>query len=526
MMMQHDAATAARPVRALRAQRHAFTVRGALATLLFAAGCASATPSVMQGPPPTTEPSRPYPVQASEMLAVDRSVRPLPGEPPELALPDAMTLSLANGLNVVVIEKRDIPLVQVNLLVRAGSVLDPQRLTGLATLTADMLDEGAGGRSALEIADAFEMLGARFSVGAGLHHAQLTLRVPVARVEQALAVAADVALRPTFPAAELERLRAERMTSLIRAHDEPSAIANALAMRELFGAEHPYGRDVTAAALRAVDTDAVRGFWQQWWRPNNATIIVVGDIDAARARLLVETAFGGWQRGTATPPQVAAAPQVQGRTIHLVDKPGAAQSVIVIGRIGAARSSPDYHALQVMNTVLGGQFTSRLNQNLRETHGYAYGASSSFDFLPTPGAFTAGAAVQTAVTGAALREFFNELEGMRAPIPADEVERAKNFLAMRYPSQFQSVAGIAAEAGNAVLYEQSLSELDETVERVLAVTAADVERVARQYVDPANVEIIVVGDRSVIEQQIREQNLGEVRVLEVTDVLGPVPTPQ
>lgn len=520
--MQHDAAAAARPVR----RRRRLTSRSALGALLLAAGCASAAPPVLQGPPPTTEPSRPYPVQASEMLAVDRSVRPVPGDPPELSLPDAMTLSLANGLNVVVIEKRDIPLVQVNLLVRAGSVLDPQNLTGLATLTADMLDEGAGGRSALEIADAFEMLGARFGVGAGLHHAQLTLRVPVARVEQALAVAADVALRPAFPAAELERLRAERMTSLIRAHDEPNAIANTLAMRELFGAEHPYGRDVTEAAVRATDIDAVRGFWQQWWRPNNATVIVVGDIDAARARTLVETAFGGWQRGTATPSQVASATQVQGRTIHLVDKPGAAQSVIIIGRIGVARSSPDYYALQVMNTVLGGQFTSRLNQNLRETHGYAYGASSSFDFLPAPGPFTARAAVQTAVTGAALREFFNELEGIREPIPVDEVERAKNYLAMRYPAQFQSVAGIAAEAGDAVLYEQPLSALDETVERILAVTAADVERVARRYIDPANVDIIIVGDRTVIEQQVREQNLGELVVLEVTDVLGPVPTPQ
>jgi len=177
-----------------------------------------------------------------------------------------------------------------------------------------------------------------------------------------------------------------------------------------------------------------------------------------------------------------------------------------------------------MNTILGGQFTSRLNQNLRETHGYSYGASSSFEFLPAPGPFTAAAAVQTAVTGAALREFFNELEGIRQPIPAEEVERAKNYLAMRYPAQFQSVAGIAAEVGNALLYELPLSTLDETIERVLAVSPVDVERVARQYVDPANVEIIVVGDRTVVEQQIREQNLGDVRVLEVADVLGPVPS--
>ncbi|NLG62259.1 MAG: insulinase family protein [Candidatus Cloacimonetes bacterium] len=515
-MMMHATSHAGRTARAARV---------VVPALLLVAGCASSAGPSIETPPPTTEPSRPYPVQASEMVApVDRSTRPMPGEPPVLSLPEPVSMTLANGLGVVVIEKRDIPLVQVNLLVRAGSVLDPQRLPGLASLTADMLDEGAAGKSALEIADAFEMLGARFGVAAGMHHAQLTLRVPVARLEQALAVAADVALRPDFPADELERLRLERLTALIRAHDEPYAIADALAKQALFGPEHPYGRNVTEAALRAVGVNDVRGFWQQWWRPNNATVVVVGDIDPARARALTENAFGGWQQAEVRPQQVAAASQVQGRTVHLVDKPGAAQSVIIIGRIGAARSSPDYYALQVMNTILGGQFTSRLNQNLRETHGYSYGASSSFEFLPAPGPFTAAAAVQTAVTGAALREFFNELEGIRQPIPAEEVERAKNYLAMRYPAQFQSVAGIAAEVGNALLYELPLSTLDETIERVLAVSPVDVERVARQYVDPANVEIIVVGDRTVVEQQIREQNLGDVRVLEVADVLGPVPS--
>lgn len=494
-----------------------------LSTLLLAGACASAPPPIAEGPPPSTEPSRPYPVQSGEMLAPDRTTRPLPGEPPTLSLPAPAELTLANGLDVVVIEKRDIPLVQVNLLVRAGSVLDPASHVGLATLTADMLDEGAAGKSALALADAFEVLGARFGVGAGLHSAQLTLRVPVARLEPALALAADVALRPSFPAEELERLRAERLTGLIRAHDEPNLIAQTLAMRALFGAEHPYGRDATEASLRAITVDDVRRFWQQWWRPNNATVVVVGDIDAARARALVEKAFGGWQQATIAQAAVPTAAQVQGRTIHLVDKPGAAQSIIIIGRIGAPRSSPDYYALEVMNTILGGQFTSRLNQNLRETHGYSYGARSSFEFLPSAGPFTAGAAVQTAVTGAALREFFNELEAIRTPIPADEVERAKNYLAMGYPAQFQSVAGIAAEVGSAVLYDLPLSTMNEMIERVMAVTPADVERVARAYVDPANVEIIVVGDRQVVEQQIREQALGDVRVLEVTDVLGPVP---
>ncbi|MGH7444144.1 MAG: M16 family metallopeptidase, partial [Longimicrobiales bacterium] len=449
--------------------------------------------------------------------------RPLPGPAPALSLPPAHELTLANGLDVIVVEKHDVPLVQVNVLVRAGSVLDPASHSGLASITADMLDEGAAGRSALELADAFDLLGARFGVGAGLHSAQVTLRVPVARLAPALALVADVVLQPTFPAAELERLRAERLTALIRAHDQPNAIAQTLTMQTLFGAAHPYGREADEASIRAIDVDATRAFWQQYWRPNNATVVVVGDIDVARARALVDDAFGEWAAATADAPQVATAPQVSGRTVYLVDKPGAAQSIVIIGRIGAPRSTPDYYALQVMNTILGGQFTSRLNQNLREEHGYSYGASSSFDFLPAPGPWTAAAAVQTAVTGEALHEFFVELDGIRAPIPADEVTRAKNYLAMRYPAQFQSVAGIASELGEAWQLELPLSSIDDMIERVMAVTPADVERVAREYVDPANVAVIVVGDRDVIEQQVRAQNLGDVRLLEVTDVLGDVP---
>ena len=279
MKRMHATSGASRFRRTLRrVVAHVYDGRVALVVLVVSGACASATPPIAEGPPPiSSEPSRPYPVQASEMLAVDRSTRPLPGEPPELSLPEPEAMALTNGLDVVVIEKHDIPLVQVNLLVRAGSVLDPQALTGLATITADMLDEGAAGRSALEIADAFEMLGARFSVGAGLHHAQLSLRVPVARVEQALALAADVALRPSFPAAELERLRAERLTGLIRAHHEPYAIADALASRELFGAEHPYGRDVTATSLRAVDVDDVPGAAREAGQRTYRSITVDGE---------------------------------------------------------------------------------------------------------------------------------------------------------------------------------------------------------------------------------------------------------
>lgn len=456
----------------------------------------------------------------------DRGTRPPLGPVPDVDLPDARRATLDNGLKLVTVPKHGVPLVQVNIQVHAGHVLDPGDRPGLASLTADMMDEGAAGRSALEIADAFEQLGARFSIGARRHTTDVSLRVPVGRLDAALALAADVLLRPDFPAEELERKRAERLTALIRRHDEPNAIANVLFGRVLFGADHPYGRDGAGdeRSLRAMTVEDLRAFHDARFVPSNATVIVAGDIDPEDARNRIGTAFGAWSGDPAPAPVLSAPPQVRGRTVYLVDKPGSVQSVIAIGRIGVARDHPDYYALEVMNTILGGSFTSRLNQNLREDKGYTYGARSSFDFGLVPGAFRAGAAVQTQSTGPALAEFMKELEGMRTDIPEEEVHRARNNLAMGFIQGFQSVAQVAGQVGEVVEYGLPDGWLDEYVDRVLAVESEDVRRVAREYVDPANLVIVVVGDRSSVEAPIRALDLGQVHVLSVTDVLGAVPS--
>jgi zinc protease len=454
----------------------------------------------------------------------DRSARPPLGPVPKLDLPEPQRFTLANGLDVVVLEKRDVPLVQVNLQLGAGSVRDEVGKTGVAAMTATMLDEGAAGKSALELADAFEMLGARFGVGAGVHTASVSLRVPVDRLSDAIALMADVVLRPDFPANELERLRTEALTSLIRRHDEPNAIAGALFDETLFGEAHPYGRDVDEASLRALAVADLEAFHDRFYRPDGATLFVVGAIPPADARRIAEGAFGGWQRSGATPPAaIPAAPQVAGRTIYLVDKPGAVQSVVAIGRIGVARTNPDVYALEVLNTILGGSFTSRLNQNLREDKGYTYGASSVFDFAVAPGAFRAGAAVQTQSTGPAIAEFMNELNRILEPIPEEEVDRARKNLAMSFIQGFQATSQIAGQLADVEEHGLPADYLDRYVDRIMAVTKADVERVAAKYLDPANVAIVVVGDRSAIEEQIRALGLGDVRVLTVVDVLGPIP---
>jgi zinc protease len=489
---------------------------GAALLALSVSACATTLPQTQQ-PPAAQQPGAPAP---------DRSARPAVGEAPDLLLPAIQQFTLGNGMRVLLMEKRDLPLVQVNLILTAGGVFDVAGREGVASLTAAMLDEGAAGMTSLEIADAFEMMGARFGIGAGTHSASMTLRAPTARMPDALRLAADVIRRPDFPQHELDRLRVERLTALVRRHDDPGSIAGTLFDETLFGREHPYGRGGfgTDASLRAISTADLRSFWERFYRPNNATAVVVGDVDAATARRVLESAFGDWPQAAAPTVAVPDAQQVRGRVIYIVDKPGSAQSVVRLGRIGVPRSTADYYALEVMNVILGGSFTSRLNQNLREDKGYSYGASSGFGFMPAAGPWFATAAVQTQSTGPAIGEFMNELRGMHQPIPEEEIDRARNFLAMRYPASFQSVSDLAGRLADMVQYELPADYFNRYVDNVLAVTRADVERVARQYIDPDNVAIFVVGDRAVIEEQVRRLNLGDIRFLSVVDVLGPVPT--
>ena len=455
----------------------------------------------------------------------DRSRPPAVGPAPALVFPAIQAFSLSNGLPVWLVEKHQVPLVQMNLMLGAGRVDEEAAQYGLADLTADLLDEGAGDRDALALADEMEFLGVRFSIDAGAYETQLSMRVPVSRFEEALSLFADVVRRPSFPEAELERVRIERLTRKLARHDDPNVIARAWFDRTLFGAEHPLGRDNLGdeAALRAFTVTDVRAFYQRFYRPNNAALIVVGDVDAEALKSRLETALGGWAQAEVHHPDMPPVAQVQGRTVYLIDKPGAAQSVIRMGRIGVSRQTADYFALQVMNTILGGAFTSRLNQNLREDKGYTYGARSSFEYSRSTGEFMAGAAVQTAVTGPSLAEFIKELKGIHDPIPMEEVARARNFLAMRFPAGFQTVSQVAGQLAEVYRYDLPTDTFSRYTGRILAVDPADVARVARTYVDPDNMIIVVVGDRVAIEEQVRALQLGPVRVLSVADVLGAPP---
>ena len=453
----------------------------------------------------------------------DRSKPPALGAPPTLDLPPIQKRTLSNGVPVWIVETHEVPLVQVNLLVLAGSGDDPAAKFGAASLTTAMLDEGAGMRSALEIADAVEFLGASLSTTSSFDASAVRLNVPVGRLADALPIMADVALRPTFPATDLERVRQERLTALLQARDDPEQIAPLAFQRLVFGPAHRYGTGAagTETTLKALAAADLRAFHEHFYQPGNARLVVVGDIKADAAIALLEKQFGTWRgAGPVTRTPVPQAPQLAERQIVIVDKPEAAQSQIRIGWIGVPRSTPDYFTLEVLNTIFGGAFTSRLNQNLREEHQYTYGAGSRFDMRLSAGAFFAGAGVQTDKTAEALREFFNEMNGMLKPVSGDELSKGRNYVALGFPSDFETSGQLAQRLEEMLIYQLPDDYFERYVMNVQAVTAAAVQKAATTHIQPARMAVLVVGDRKLIEPGIRALNLGPVRVVTVEEALG------
>lgn len=454
--------------------------------------------------------------------APDRSKIPEPGAPPALKLPPIQKRTLANGLPVWIVEMHEVPVVNLTMVVKAGASADPNGKYGLASFTAAMLDEGAGSKSALELADAVEFLGAGLSTGSSFDSSSVRLQAPVSRLDEALPLMADVLLRPAFSQAEVDRLRKERLTSLVQTKDNPSALASAAYARLVFGPRHRYG--TPAMGNQASNTEMtpadLREFYTSYYQPQNAHLIVVGDVTAATLLPKLEKTFGSWKNGTMpAKPVVATATQHGPRQIYLVDKPGAAQSQIRIGWVGVARSTADFYALDVLNTVLGGSFTSRLNSNLREEHGYAYGASSQFDMRLSAGPFVAAAGVQSDKTVESLKEFFKELDGIKQPIPADELKRAKNYEALGFPAGFEGTADMAGNLIQLVVYGLPETFFTEYVPKIQGTTAAEVLKAAAQYIQTDKFAVVVVGDLAKIEKPIRDANLGPVRVVTADEIL-------
>jgi predicted Zn-dependent peptidase len=456
---------------------------------------------------------------------VDRSRPPVPEEPSPWH-PDApVDFTLDNGLRVRFFERHQVPLVDVILQLRAGAAHDPQGLPGTAAWTLDLLDEGAGDKDALALSDAVDFLGAELSTSAGWEGSQVSLHVPSARFDDALGLMADVILRPAFADSEWQKKRKQAETNFLQWRDSPWALSQLARDRALYG-DHRYGkpRSGTPDSLAKVKLDDLKAWWKKQAGPDNGILIVVGDTTQSALKALLNKHLGAWQKVNPAPRAVTRPAPIAGREVILVDKSGAAQSVIA----AVARAPDGLRPLDaensVLNTLLGGSFTSRLNQNLRERNQYSYGARSTFEVRGDAAQLLAYSAVATPVTAPALRELMNELMRARSYVEDSEALRARRYAALTYPGSFETGRATAGFWAWAHVKGLSDDEVRGFPQRALRVGHRDMLEAALRNVDTTNMRFVVVGDARKIRPALKRLlGFGEIRDLYITDLLGPAP---
>ncbi|HYD80052.1 MAG TPA: pitrilysin family protein [Paucimonas sp.] len=425
-----------------------------------------------------------------------------------VTLPKGDAFTLPNGLTVIHYHNPALPLVAAELVVKSGSAANPVDKPGLASFTAAMLEQGTKHRSALQIADEVAQLGAFLGTGSVADGSRVQVMALQRNFGRVLDLLADVALNPTFPAEEVERERSSRLGELAQMRDSAPAVANRVALAALFGGGHPYGQiDIgTEAAVKSIKPDDLHSFWKRHYVPGNAALVVSGAITRDELKVLAEAKFGGWKGGEVKAEPAAAAKPTAARLV-LVDKPGAPQTALNVIAMGAERRTADYPALQVMNAALGGLFTSRINNNLREQKGYTYGVRSGFSYRRMPGPFSISGSFRTDVTGESVGEIFKEIAAMAAkPMPAKELEGARNSQILSLPGQFETNRAIGGSLSNVYLYDLGLDYYSGLAKRFAAVTAKDVQSAVKKYLQPANLIVVGVGDKAKIEPQIKKRN--------------------
>ena len=450
---------------------------------------------------------------------LDRNQRPAVGPAPPLVAPQVVKRALSNGLPVWIVRRGTLPQATVVLQVRGGSALDAK--SGTAAMTAALLDDGTAKRGAREFVNAVDFLGASLTAGADEEESVVTLTTLTRHLDEGLALMGEMATQPAFLAEEVERERKSRLQALRQQRDQPTVVATQVFHRVVYGDDHPYGRPL-AGSIPSVETitrEDLAAFHERFYQPRNALLIAVGDVNEKDLMPRLERVFGAWKprQEAAGAGPAPARPADRPLGVYLIDKPGAAQSEVRIGHAGAARStSPDYYGLQVLNMLLGGQFTSRVNLNLRERHGFTYGARTQWSFRRGDGPFYAGGGVFTAKTDSSVTEFLRELKDLRGPRPAtsEETEAAKNSLIRSYPRRLETNDGVATLLGSLAFHGLDESEINEYSKRIAAVTPAEVTRVAAKYIVPQNLAVVIVGDVAKIRPGVEALALGPVKVLD------------
>jgi zinc protease len=466
--------------------------------------------------------SAPEPESAPDLpkAADDQAWRvnvPKPGIASPMRLPVPIRWKLENGLTVYLLEQHSRPIVSANLVVLSGSDRNPPELAGLASFTAEMLDEGTSSRSALEIAGDADRLGASVSTGSTMDMSVVSFRSLKKNVEAVFGLAADVVLHPEFPENEMDRLRHDRLTELLQQKDNPNTLAAKNFAGALYGPNHPYGcvELGTEASNNVVPREQLVRFWKQGYVPTAAAFIAAGDLTEDELHKLALQHFGSWL-GKGCAAAVPPVEKVPGRRVIIIDKPASPQTVLRVGQIGVSRAHPDYVPTMVMNAALGGLFSSRINLNLREQHGYTYGASSAFIYRRGPGPFLIGAHVRTDAAAEAIKEILFEIERMRgSDILPEELAVARDSIARSLPGMFETTPQSASTAAQLFVHNLPLDYYRSLPEAIDRVTAADIRRVAEQHLQPENMVVVAVGDLGKIRGPLEQLQFGPVECADV-----------
>ena len=448
-------------------------------------------------------------------VKIDRSKLPEPGASRPFRFPSIDKSALSSGLRVWTVGHPAIPVVTFILLLRRGSADDPPDQDGLAAMTLDMLDEGSGGRSAIEMHEALGRLGARLDSDIGSDAMLLGITALSRFTDPALAILADITARPSLAQDDFERVRQLRLHRLKQLRDVPGAVADRAFVRLLYG-DHPYGHTSLGNehTLGQMTLDHVRAFHRAAICPPQATLVAVGDCDHDAIVRLAAAAFEGWEGGVGGE-GAAGGTFPRPARLNVVPRAGAPQSELRIGHVAAPRDTPDYHALVAANAVLGGQFVSRINQNLREDKGFTYGAYTAFEFRRLPGPFALHCSVQTAATGRAIQESLSEIAAIRGPRPATHEELALGVagLTRGYARNFETAEQVARAVAQLALYDLPDDYFAEFVPRVERVTVDEVTAVASRHLDPDRLTTLVVGDLEQIAGDLADLGLGEPVIL-------------
>jgi zinc protease len=440
-------------------------------------------------------------MSTTSMLASAPTERPAPAPPRSYHFPHFERATLANGLRLVVAPVSKLPLVTVLAVVEAGAEVESAGKEGVATLTARLLLEGAAGMDGAALADRFERIGASVDASADWDVAAITLTALSAQLPEALSLVRELLRAPEFPEREVARLKEERLAELLQQRAEPRGLADEQFSRALYEPTARYAAPDAGevSSVRGLTRADMQAFYASRYQPGGTTLIFAGDVTMAQARAMTDALFADWTGARPAPAPAGIDAAQRGRLVRVVAKSDAPQSEVRVGHRGLSRRSPDYFDVVVMNAVLGGLFSSRINLNLREVHGYTYGASSGYEWRHGVGPFMVSTAVKSDVTGAAVKEILGEIDRMRsAEIGEDEMTLATSYLDGVFPIRYETTAAIAAALANLVIHELPDDYYDLYRGRVRAVTPAGVLRAAERHLHPDELRVVVVGDPAVI----------------------------